>query len=206
VAAGAMALFAPGAFAEHLDATPDVTEGPFYPYNRLPLDRDNDLIIVSDSLTPAVGEVTHLGGRILDPAGSPIKNAVIEIWQCDGKGVYLAEGDDARRDRGFQGYGRFTTASTGEYRFRTIKPIPYTGRPAPHIHVKISKNGKELLTTQCFIAGHPGNDRDGVYRGIRNAVDRELACADFKPLKDSKANELMAKFDVVLGHTPPDTD
>src|SRR3954452_1648399 len=68
------ALFAPGAFAEQLSRTPSMTEGPFYP-NKLPLDTDNDLIIVNDSLTPAVGEITHLGGRILGPNGSPIKNA-----------------------------------------------------------------------------------------------------------------------------------
>src|SRR5262249_23126150 len=73
-----------GAFAEELVKTPRQTEGPFYP-NKLPLDTDNDLLIVNDSFTPAVGQITHLTGKILDSRGNPIKNALVEIWQCDGK-------------------------------------------------------------------------------------------------------------------------
>src|SRR5438477_167093 len=85
LALGAAAFFVPGAFAEELARTPRLTEGPFYP-DKLPLDTDNDLIVINDSLTPAVGEITHLSGKILDLKGSPIKNAVIEIWQVDNKG------------------------------------------------------------------------------------------------------------------------
>src|SRR3954463_5684506 len=77
-ALGAIALFTPGVFAEQLDRTPSLTEGPFYP-THLPLDQNNDLIIVGDSTTQAVGEIAHLSGRILDAGGSPIKNATIEI-------------------------------------------------------------------------------------------------------------------------------
>jgi len=85
----------PGAFAEELIRaalmrTAWVTEGPFYP-EKLPLDTDNDLIIVNDSITPAIGEITHVGGRILDARGDPIKNAVVEIWQVDHNAIYLAE-------------------------------------------------------------------------------------------------------------------
>src|SRR5438309_9440039 len=81
-----------GAFAEELTRTPRQTEGPFYP-NKLPLDTDNDLLIVNDAITPAVGDITHLSGRILDAKGNPIKNALVEIWQCDNKGVYLHTAD-----------------------------------------------------------------------------------------------------------------
>ena len=72
--------------------TPPQTEGPFYP-NSLPLDTDNDLLIVNDGITPAVGEVTHLGGRILDARGNPLRNALVEIWQVDGQRVYIHTGD-----------------------------------------------------------------------------------------------------------------
>src|SRR5437667_8424463 len=113
------ALFAvPGAFADELIRTPRQTEGPFYP-DHLPLDTDNDLIIVNDGITPAVGEITHLTGKILDTTGSPIRNATIEIWQCDANQVYLHTGDAGskkdQQDKHFQGFGRFTTGSTGEY-------------------------------------------------------------------------------------------
>jgi protocatechuate 3,4-dioxygenase beta subunit len=206
LALGAAAFTVRGAFAEELARTPRLTEGPFYP-DKLPLDTDNDLIIVNDSLTPAVGEVTHLSGRILSASGEPVRNALVEIWQVDHKGVYLHTADSGRRQRdtNFQGYGRFLTGSTGEYYFRTIKPVPYTGR-TPHVHVKVrGAGGRELLTTQIFVNGHPQNAGDGVLGGVRDAFDRELLLVDFKPVPGSKVGELSARFDIVLGRTPDDT-
>src|SRR5215213_9885016 len=198
---GAAALAAPGAFAEALTLTPRQTEGPFYP-DRLPLDTDNDLIIVNDNITPAIGKITHLTGRILDSKGEPIRNAVVEIWQVDGNGVYLHTRDrNAQRDANFQGFGRFLTGSTGDYYFRTLKPVPYPGR-TPHIHFMIKRPGAEEFTTQCYIKGNQQNERDGVYRGIRDAKARESVTIDFKPIKTSKAGELEARFDIVLGVTP----
>jgi protocatechuate 3,4-dioxygenase beta subunit len=206
---GAAALFAPGVFAEQLMRSPAMTEGPFYP-DHLPLDQDNDLLIVGDSLTPAVGQVTHLGGRILDTGGAPLRNAEIEIWQCDANQVYLNSRDSvpkaAQRDKNFQGFGRFTTGSTGEYRFRTIKPVAYPGRPAPHIHYKIKIGGREVLTSQIFIAGFPGNARDGVFRSVRDPIERELIQTEFAPIKASNVGELAARFDIVIGRTPGDAD
>ncbi len=194
-----------GLFAEELFHTPRLTEGPFYP-DKLPLDKDNDLLIINDSTTPAIGEITHLTGRILDAKGDPIRDATIEIWQCDANAVYLHSRDSEpkmqQQDKNFQGFGRFTTGSTGEYRFRTIKPVPYPGRPAPHIHVKVLKGDRELITTQVMMRGHEGNARDGVYCGVRDLIDRELILADWKKVPDSKIGEWSANFDVVLGRTP----
>src|SRR5881227_3863911 len=79
---GTAFLAVPGAFAAELVRTPRQTEGPFYP-DHLPLDTDNDLLIVNDGITPAVGEVTHLGGKVLDSRGDPVRDALIEIWQVD---------------------------------------------------------------------------------------------------------------------------
>jgi protocatechuate 3,4-dioxygenase beta subunit len=203
---GAAAFTVPGLFADELSRvrTPRQTEGPFYP-DKLPLDTDNDLLIINDSITPAVGSVTHLAGKVLDAKGEPVRNALVEIWQCDGNGVYIHSRDSEpkkdQRDSHFQGFGRFLTSSTGEYYFRTIKPVPYPGR-TPHIHFKIKKGSKELLTTQCYIKGHPGNDRDGIYRGIRDVKERESVTIDFAAIKGSHIGELAAKFDIVLGVTP----
>ena len=76
----------PGAFAEQLILTPKQTQGPFYP-DKLPLDTDNDLLTINDTITPAVGDITWLSGRILDSRGEPISNALIEIWQVDNNGA-----------------------------------------------------------------------------------------------------------------------
>jgi protocatechuate 3,4-dioxygenase beta subunit len=200
LAAGFFAV--PGAFAEELTRTPAQTEGPFYP-DKLPLDTDNDLLIINDGITPAVGEVTWLSGRILDAKGDPIRNAVVEIWQVDNKGAYLHSGTDNadRRDKNFQGFGRFLTGSTGEYLFRTIKPVAYPGR-TPHIHYAIKMKGQKKFTTQCYIKGERQNERDGVLRGIRDPKAKASVIVPFEPIKGSRANELAAKFDIVLGFTP----
>ena len=193
---------AAGDFAQELVKTPRQTAGPFYP-DHLPLDTDNDLLVVNDAITPAVGEVTHLSGRVLDGRGQPLRNAVVEIWQVDGRGAYLHSdsGNREKRDGNFQGFGRFLTGSSGEYYFRTVKPVPYPGR-TPHIHVKVDKADRELLTTQCYIKGHPGNDRDGVLRGIRDPQQRAAVQIAFTPLPDSTIGELAARFDIVLDYTP----
>src|ERR1051325_9799483 len=103
---GAAAWLVPGLFADELQVTPACTEGPFYP-DRLPLDTDNDLVLIGASTTPAVGEITHLTGQVLTRNGSPLNNVVVEIWQVDGNGAYLHSGTAtaASRDRNFQGYG-----------------------------------------------------------------------------------------------------
>src|SRR5688572_2345803 len=200
--AGAAAFAAPGVFAEQLTLTPRQTEGPFYP-DRLPLDTDNDLLIVNDGITPAVGEVTHLTGRILDAKGDPIGNAVVEIWQCDANGAYVhsRSANNGKRDGNFQGFGRFLTGRDGGYYFRTIKPVAYPGR-TPHIHFAIKSKGKDKFTTQCYVKGEPRNEKDGVLRGIRDEKAKASVIVPFEPLKDSKIGELAARFDVVLGFTP----
>ena len=139
-----------------------------------------------------------------------IRDATVEIWQCDANAVYLHTADSIpkqrQQDKNFQGFGRFTTGSTGEYRFRTIKPVPYPGRPGPHIHVKVKKGDRELITTQFLIRGHEGNARDNVFAGTRDLLDRELLLVDFNPIKASTIGEYAANFDIVLGRTPDENE
>jgi protocatechuate 3,4-dioxygenase beta subunit len=183
LALGSAGLFAPGVFAEELTRTAEVEEGPFYPI-QLPLDTDNDLLIVNDAITPAVGEITHLSGRLLDSRGNPIKNALVEIWQVDSMGTYLrARASRGKYDANFQGFGRFLTGSTGEYYFRTIKPVAYEQRPAPHVHFAVKIKGHEKWTTQLFVKNDPGNTKDQLYRSIRDPRARESATVNFEPVK-----------------------
>ena len=209
LAALALPLFTtPGLYAEELFRSPRLTEGPFYP-DQLPLDQDNDLILINDALTPAVGEITHLTGRILSAAGEPIKDATIEIWQCDAHEVYINTRDSDskadQQDKNFQGFGHFTTGTSGEYRFRTIKPVPYPGRPAPHIHIKVKKGGRELITTQLMIRGHAGNLRDGIFSEAGDLLDRELVQAEWVAVPGAKLPEWNTSFDIVLGRTPDES-
>lgn len=208
-ALGAPLLASPALLAEQLLRTPPQTEGPFYP-DKIPLDTDNDLLVIGKNGVQALGEVAHLTGKVLDVNGAPVKNVLVEIWQCDANAVYLHSRDSGpkakQQDKNFQGFGRCTTTDKGEYRFRTIKPVPYPGRPAPHIHFKVKRNNRDLLTSQFMVRGHTGNARDGVFNELRDLVDRELVLVDFKPVKDSKIGELQAYFEIVIGLTPSDAD
>jgi protocatechuate 3,4-dioxygenase beta subunit len=204
-ALGAAAWSKPGVFAQALAQTTRTGEGPFYP-DKMPLDTDNDLLILNNSITPAVGEITHLTGRLLSPAGEPIRNAFIEIWQVDNKASYIhTDGaNTGGRDSAFQGYGRFLTDSRGQYYFRTIKPVSYTliGQfRTAHIHFAISKNGRRIFTTQMHIKGHADNSKDFVLNGIRDTRARESLLVDFKRVENSKIGELSANFDIVMGYT-----
>lgn len=193
----------PGAFAEQLVATPRQTAGPFYP-DKMPLDTDNDLIVINDSITPAVGEITWLSGTIMDARGAPVRGATVEIWQVDHHGAYLhgRSANQDRRDANFQGFGRCLTGSSGEYLFRTIKPVAYPGR-TPHIHLGVRVPGKErFFTTQCYIEGEEANERDVLLRRIEDPAKRKSVIVPFTPLPESSHGELKAKFDIVLGWTP----
>src|SRR4029078_1149171 len=89
-AAGLASAFmrVPGAFAQALITTPEQTEGPYYPPT-LPLDTDNDLLVINSGITPAVGTVLYLSGTVLDSSGSPVRDAHIEIWHADNTGSYI---------------------------------------------------------------------------------------------------------------------
>lgn len=176
-------------------ATPRQTDGPFYPLDWLG-DADNDLVVVRGEAARAQGQVAHVMGRVLDAAGAPVGDAVVEIWQCDANGRYLHPGDaGAVRDAGFQGRGRMLAGADGAYRFRTIRPVAYSGR-APHIHFRVRRAGREVLTTQLYVAGDPLNERDGLYRREPN---RAALTAAFAPANGIEQGALAATFDIRLG-------
>ncbi|HTU99824.1 MAG TPA: protocatechuate 3,4-dioxygenase [Luteitalea sp.] len=201
-------LTARGGYAEALRETARTTEGPFYP-DALPLDTDNDLLIVNDTITASTGRIAWLSGRILAVSGQPVRNALVEVWQCDAKGSYLhSKGRTAERDPNFQGYGRFLTGSSGEYSFRTISPVPYSFygiSRAPHIHLAVSRNGRRVLTTQVHVDGHAMNSSDGVLQRLDPAA-RATVITAFTPIAGSPLGEMSARWDVVLGRTALEGD
>lgn len=183
------------ALAATLTATPAQTAGPFYP-RRPPLDDDNDLTRVQGEDGPAKGRITDLTGRVLDLDGRPIRQARVEIWQCDAHGRYHHPDDNGPApDPRFQGFGKNLTDTEGRYRFRTIRPVPYPGR-TPHIHLAVWLPGARPFTTQLYVSGEPRNEADFIYMGIP-ATRRHLVVAAFRPARSGPA-ELAADFDIVL--------
>ena len=146
-----------------LRPTPSQTEGPFYPV-ALPADSDFDLLR-NGQVDYRRGEPAWVEGVVTDTRGAPVSGAVVEIWQCDHTGRYHHPGDGNRADPAFQGFGQVSVGRDGRYRFRTLKPVPYSGR-TPHIHVKVKLDQQTLLTTQLYVAGDPGNERDFLWRRL----------------------------------------
>jgi protocatechuate 3,4-dioxygenase, beta subunit len=178
-------------------ATPQDTEGPFYPKDWSG-DVDSDLTTFNGRVfnkgTPLI-----LAGRVHDLAGASIANAQVEIWQTDVTGKYRHPNDDGEgpAQRGFQGYGRTRTDSKGTYSFRTIKPVIYGGRPA-HVHLRVIAAGHTTLTTQMYFAGEnkEGNSLTTVFGGFSKERDRLAVTPVIE--KTAGRDTLIAKFDIAL--------
>lgn len=157
-----------------LRATPAQTEGPFYPL-ALPKDTDFDLLRNGEQNYPK-GQVAWVEGVVKDTNGKPMAGAQVDIWQCDHDGHYHHRLDGSKADPRFQGFGRVTVGADGSYRFRTLRPVAYSGR-TPHIHVKVKLGARELLTTQLYVAGDAANARDFLWRGLSPADQSALSVA-----------------------------
>lgn len=177
-----------------LAATPSDAEGPFYPVE-LPDDTDNNLVKVVGRENTAPGTLAYLQGRVMDRAGQRIDGARVEIWQCDHGGVYHHPGDSGDPDSRFQGFGAMVTNRGGEYHFRALRPVPYTGR-TPHIHFRVSAPGFDHLTTQLYVAEDAAqNDRDVLYKR-HTLEERQLLTSTFRP---HDGGGVSAEFNIVLG-------
>lgn len=192
-----------GAFAQQLVSTPALTIGPYYP-NQMPLDLDNDLLLINDAITPSVGEILWVQGRVLDSSGSPVRGAVVEIWQADNNGAYIHTGSPlTNREPNFQGYGKFETASDGRYMFRTVKPGIYPGRTR-HIHYQIKTANRGNLITQCHFEGEALNANDSVLNGVRDTAQKASIIRPIEAVSGSAIGEKRVTFDIVMGFTPED--
>ena len=178
-----------------LEPTPSDAEGPFYPVD-IPEDSDNDLLRVMGREGPAPGRLTYLHGRVMDREGQRIDGARVEIWQCDHGGVYHHPGDPGTPDVSFQGFGAMVTDREGGYHFRTMRPVPYTGR-TPHIHFRVTAEGFERLTTQLYVAEERERNReDFLYQRHGGAAER--VTTSFQPAGAAAGRALAARFDIVL--------
>lgn len=175
--------------APALRATPSQTEGPFYPV-QLPDDSDFDLLVQGERRY-AKGRPAWVDGTVTDLQGRPVAGAAVEIWQCDQDGHYHHPADGGA-DPLFQGFGRVMVGADGRYRFRTIRPVAYGGR-TPHIHVKVRLGPRELLTTQLYVQGEPGNERDFLWRRL-DATQRAALTVPF----ETDGDGLRARFPIVV--------
>jgi protocatechuate 3,4-dioxygenase beta subunit len=182
-----------GAQARTLEPTPPDAEGPFYPTS-IPADADADLTRVAGRSERAKGTPLALAGRVLLTDGQPLAKAKVELWQCDVNGRYHHVGGSGDGiDPNFQGYGVVETDAQGRFAFRTIRPVPYGGRP-PHLHVKLAHPGARPLTTQIYPKGESAERFSGFGLSSRDARSR----LEFVLAGGREANSLESTYDFVL--------
>ncbi|MGE3817055.1 MAG: protocatechuate 3,4-dioxygenase [Nitrospiraceae bacterium] len=198
--------------AEACEATPRQTEGPYYPPARQREnqdDRDNDLTEVRGQTGRASGQTMYVIGQVRDVHCRPLAGAVVEIWQASANGRYQHpdERDNPRPlDPAFQYWGMDRTGADGSYRFKTIKPGPYsTGRDRmrpSHIHFKIRHPSVDEFITQMYFVGDPHQDADRILNGIP-AGERGLVIIAPRPADQAHDNEaLFCKFDITVPLQP----
>ena len=191
-------------------AAPAETAIPFSPSLLGPKDSD---LTAHGSAMP-LGERIVVTGIIRDEDGSPIRDSLVEVWQCNAAGRYWHRKDqhDAPLDPNFFGFGKMFTDNEGRYRFRTIKPAPYpwgnhvkAWRPA-HIHFSLFGNVyAQRLVTQMYFPGEPLLSLDPIYQSIPDLAARERLIARFN-MDETVGGEMLGyQFDLVLrgrGATP----
>lgn len=146
-----------------LRETPSQTAGPYVHIGLTPNFADIKGVYAADlgatMLTPAtVGERIVITGRVIDGAGAPVGDAVVELWQADADGSYaMPTGPNANAAPAFSGWGRQPTDADGVFSFETIKPGPVAGpdgKPmAPHVALWIVARGVNIgLQTRLYFA------------------------------------------------------
>ncbi|QJR15455.1 intradiol ring-cleavage dioxygenase [Usitatibacter palustris] len=194
IAAAWPLVAAPAVAAEtYRPATPKLTAGPQYP-KIFPTDSDWDMTRVAGRDNPATGVVTDITGTVMNRKSQPQAGLRLEFWQSDADGIYLNTGATGG-DANFQGFAAVTTDADGRYKLRTIKPVPYPGRTA-HIHFLVKDDGKEVLASEMFVYGMPGNDGDGLYRSL--GANAELVTVKLTDAPKDSGAKLRGTFDIVI--------
>ena len=177
--------------------TPSQTVGPYF---AIGLARGYRNVLVSEATE---GERIRVEGRVLDGAGEPVRDAMVEIWQANAHGRYVHPEDtqDKPLDAAFGGFGRAATDDDGAYWFETVKPgqVPGPGNAlqAPHIGVAVFARGMlRHAYSRIYFAGEAANEIDPVLSAIDDARRRDTLIAE----SDGAGREARAvyRFDIVL--------
>ena len=143
-----------------LEPTPRDAEGPFYP-TRIPADADSDLTRVAGRARRRRERRSRSRDASWAPMASrwPARSSSCGSATCYGR-YHHVDGDPGTRDENFQGYGVTSTDGDGRFAFRTIRPVPYGGRP-PHLHFKLAHARAQPLTTQIYPRGESAERGSG---------------------------------------------
>jgi protocatechuate 3,4-dioxygenase alpha subunit len=181
-----------------LKQTPSQTVGPFFAYGLTPDQYGYPFRALAGSVmidddTP--GERIRITGRVLDGAGNPVPDAMIEIWQVDGEGRYAHPADGRGSNVRFKGFGRCGTGTDAEHRFEfaTIKPGPIGDGQAPHVNVIVFMRGMlcHVFTRIYFDDEAEANASDPVLASVEKARRHTLIAA-----RQATAGGTVYRFDL----------
>jgi protocatechuate 3,4-dioxygenase, alpha subunit len=168
-----------------LPETPSQTIGPFFGVGLCWPDGPD---VVPEGTAGAL----WVGGQVIDGAGDPVPDALVETWQADPKGRFTRP-DDPRGPSSsrFRGFGRCATDADGRWAVRTVRPgqlrAPDGGVEAPHLNVSVFARGLlGRLVTRVYFPDEPdANAADPVLTSIADQQDRArlVAVADGDQLR-----------------------
>lgn len=167
----------------------------------------NDIDLTAQGDAEPLGEKIVVTGRVFDEDGKPVRNSLLEVWQCNSAGRYWHKKDqhDAPLDPNFYGFGKMFTDNEGRYRFVSIKPGPYpwgnhhkAWRPA-HIHFSLFGNVyAQRLVTQMYFPSDPLFDYDPIFQSIPDEAARQRLISRFSLDETVDDKMLGYEFDIVL--------
>jgi protocatechuate 3,4-dioxygenase alpha subunit len=149
------------------------------------------------------GERIRIEGRVIDGSGTPLRDALIEIWQANAAGRYSHPADRQEKplDDSFRGWGRgCSDFETGVYSFETIKPGAVEGRSgremAPHVNFWIAARGINtgLNTRMYFSDEEAANANDPVLKLIEWEARRKTLIAQ----REERSGDVVYRFDIRL--------
>ena len=154
------------------------------------------------------GERCLISGVVQSIDGSPIKDAMLDVWQTNGDGYYDVQSPETSDQMDMR--AKFITGGDGKFWFKTVKPVSYpvpvdgpagqlmtslgrhAYRPA-HIHFMVHAIGYENITTHLFVEGDPYIESDAVF-GVKESL-----IIPFTKTKDNgEISEWSATFDFSL--------
>ena len=179
-----------------LPLTSSQTVGPFFAPTLLREDARRNVLVSPET----VGERIRIEGRVLDGAGMPVDDAMVEIWQANAHGRYNHPSDTGpeQLDPSFLGFGRSGTSEDGTYWFETIKPgpVPFDKErmQAPHIGVIVFSRGLlNHLVTRLYFEDEPANANDPVLQLVPE--DRR---ATLLAKRKSDGTTPIYRFDIIM--------
>ena len=189
----------------YLKETPSQTAGPYVHIGLAPRAAGFEIFEHepgADIAGPdAAGERIRVEGSVIDGTGTPLRDALIEVWQANASGVYAHPEHDGAVEQGFRGWGRvISDFDTGDFAFDTVKPGPVTGREgrimAPHLNLWIVARGINIgLNTRMYFSDEAqANSDDPVLTLIEWESRRQTLIAP----RDMRDGTPVYRFDIRL--------